>query len=344
MRAQAIGDAVAVPRRAGHWRRRRCTGLAGVAVSAAFLYFLYRTIDLPLVGRTLLAADPALLTIAVVLILPITYLRALRFFWVAPAGSLPDVREAFRLTLVSSAFNLFVPAKAGDLAKSYFVARRSDTPAGVAVAVVAYERLCDVFGLLAWCLLGWAAARPHVAGLPAGLWLVFAALALVCGVLISSERLAAVLPARFAGIAGYPRLRWLHELAAGWPNLLRGLRGRRRFIVAFSLALWLAHLFQIWMFTVALSAPISFAVCASLAAVALMAGQLPLTFAGLGARDVALVVLLSGYMTAEAAAALGLLVSTRNFLPPLVAIPLMPPYLSSAVQGLRRGRDQKRPE
>jgi uncharacterized membrane protein YbhN (UPF0104 family) len=95
--------------------------------------------------------------------------------------------------------------------------------------------------------------------------------------------------------------------------------------VPFSLLLWLTHLFQIWLFTVALSLHVPFTVCASLSAIALMAGQLPLTVAGLGTRDVALVVLLAPYMAPESAAAMGVLISTRNFIPPLIGVPFMRP-------------------
>ena len=122
------------------------------------------------------------------------------------------------------------------------------------------------------------------------------------------------------------RLRKLRALADGWPDLLAVLRGRRRWIVSFSIGLWLVHLFQMWMFTVALSVPVPTTVFVSLVAVALMAGQLPFTIAGLGARDVALVVLLSPYMAPESAAALGVLVATRNLLPPLIGLPMMGRY------------------
>ena len=74
--------------------------------------------------------------------------------------------------------------------------------------------------------------------------------------------------------------------------------------------------------------------------VALLAGQLPFTFAGLGARDIALVVLLSGYMGREAAAAMGILIATRGLVPPLLGIPMMRPYLSSAMGDARRWRRQ----
>ena len=103
----------------------------------------------------------------------------------------------------------------------------------------------------------------------------------------------------------HEKLRKLHDVADGWPRLIRELRGRRRVVVSFSLALWLTHLIQIWLFTVALSARVPFTVAASLSAVALMAAQVPFTIAGVGARDVVLVVLLASYMTPESAAAMG---------------------------------------
>ena len=107
------------------WTRPLVT-LVSVTVSGALLVTLYRSLDLSLVAHALLNADRAWLVISVGMILPITYLRAMRFYWVAPAGALPSAAEAFRLTLVASALNVFVPAKAGDLAKGYFVATRSD--------------------------------------------------------------------------------------------------------------------------------------------------------------------------------------------------------------------------
>jgi uncharacterized membrane protein YbhN (UPF0104 family) len=116
------------------------------------------------------------------------------------------------------------------------------------------------------------------------------------------------------------------------------LRGRRRWIVAYSLFLWLVHLVQIWLFTVTLGSDVPFLVCASLSVVALMAGQLPFTIAGLGSRDVVLVLLLGRYMTPESAAALGVLISTRALVPPLIGLPVMWPYLSSAVGDARQWR------
>lgn len=318
--------------------RRVGATLLSLGISAALLVVLYRSLDVRLIGQTLLGADPVWLVLSVGIILPITLLRAVRFYWVSPQGALPGVGEALRLTLAATALNVFMPAKSGDLIKSYFVATRTETPAGVSIAIIVYERLCDLFALMTWCLVGWAIGRPQVPGLPSLFWAALAGLVAVSGTLIASARLALFLRAFMARAFPHRRLKKLRKLAYGWPDLLQTLRGRRRWIVAHSLFLWLVHLIQMWLFTVTLGADVPFTVCASLSAVALMAGQIPFTIAGLGTRDVALVLLLSRYMAPEAAAAMGVLISTRNLLPPLFGVPIMWPYLSSAVGDARRWR------
>ena len=111
--------------------------LISVLASGALLTILYRSLDARQIGEALLRSDRLWLVVSVGMILPITVLRAVRFFWVAPAGALPGIGEALRLTVVASAVNVFVPAKAGDLVKSYFVARRSDTSTGLRAAAAA---------------------------------------------------------------------------------------------------------------------------------------------------------------------------------------------------------------
>jgi glycosyltransferase 2 family protein len=327
---------------AGGWKRHGARA-ASVAVSAALLFGLYRSLDVRLIGDALLKSDPLWLVVSVGLIVPITVLRALRFLWVAPPGALPGLAEATRLTLAASALNVFVPLKAGDLIKSYFVARRSDTSAGAAVAVIVYERVSDLFALLFWCVLGWVVARGTLPRAWSMAIVPLLALEVIFGTLLVSMRAASAWKTITARVLpGTGLWRKVRGLADGWPDLLAILRGRRRRILLFSLVLWLAHLSQIWLFTVTLSAPVPFAACLSLAAIALLAGQLPLTVAGLGTRDVALVFAMAPYMASETAAALAVLVSTRNLLPPLLGLPVMRPYLVSVVDEARRWQRQVR--
>jgi uncharacterized protein (TIRG00374 family) len=312
--------------------------LISLAVSTLLLVILYRSLDVRLMGQTLLSAHPLWLVFSVGLILPITVLRAVRFFLVAPPGALPSVGEALRLTLAATALNVFLPAKSGDLIKSYFVAKRSDTSAGVSIAIVVYERLCDLFALIFWCLAGWVVSRPEVPGLPSLFWGLLVVIGTAPGILISSARIALYGRELIGRTFPHTRLKKLRNVAQGWPDLLVMLRGRRRWIVGYSLFLWLVHLVQIWLFTVTLDANVPFTVCVSLSAVALMAGQLPFTIAGLGTRDVALVLLLARYMAPESAAAMGVLIATRAIVPPVIGLPVMWPYLASAIGDARRWR------
>ena len=324
-------------------RSRYRTGLVSLVASGLLLGFLYSRLDVRLIAQALLKADRAWLAISIAMILPITLLRAARFLWVAPAGALTGIGEALRLTLVASALNLFAPAKAGDLIKGYAVAKGSDTSAGVSLALVIYERLCDLFGLIFWCVLGWTIGRPTTAGLGAPFWTLLGVCGAGCAVLTLSDRAAVVLRAIVTRVRPGGRIGAMLALVEGWPDLLQLLRRRRRWIVLISLGLWLGHLFQIWLFTVALSTPVPFFVCASLSAVALMAGQVPFTLAGLGARDLALVLLMSPYMPAESAAALGILIATRGLIPALIGMPFTWPYISSLLGDVRlwrRGAEQ----
>src|SRR4029078_4892534 len=164
------------------------------------------------------------------------------------------------------------------------------------------------------------------------LWPLLGLFGAVCGVLVSSETVARLGSALVDGVlAG--RCQRVQMLANGWPALFQALGTRRPAVILLSLLLWLVHVIQIWMFTVTLSIRIPFTGCVSLTAVALMIGQLPLAFAGLGARDVALVVLMRGYVRPESAAALGLLIATRNLLPPLAALSIVPPYVARLASG-----------
>ncbi|MEQ1691359.1 MAG: lysylphosphatidylglycerol synthase transmembrane domain-containing protein [Gemmatimonas sp.] len=327
----------AVPR-AGDGRRglRHALKALSVVFSAALLVILYRSLDVRGVGVALRAAAPWWLALAVGLILPITLLRALRFKWIMPSGGVASVAEAVRITLVASALNVFLPAKTGDFAKSLIVTRRGGASGGASAAIVVYERLSDTACMIFWGILGVLVARPNLPLLPSATWSVFAGLGIVCSVLILSVRAATLLTVLPTRLLGPRRAPWLSSLVAAWPALLVSLQGRRIALALFSVFLWLVQLLQVWLFAVALSADISFAVCASVSSIALIVGQIPGTLSGIGARDMTLVLLLSAYIAPEKAAALGILTATRTLVPALLALPTLRYYLGVMVEGETR--------
>lgn len=316
----------------GAWRARRAAVLRilTMGISVALLYMLYRSIDARRVATALAGVDPGWLVLAIGLLVPITVLRAMRFRWLLPQA-LPHLWEAVRLLLVASAFNMFLPAKTGDFSKSVVIARRGGATAGMATAAVVYERLADLTGLIAWALLGRLATHT-TSVLPRSVWAIVALVGIGAAVVILSVTAARIAGGVLTALLPGKRLSRLREIVLGWPDLLVSIGPRRWLLAAFSFGLWFVQLTQIWLLTVAVGVPISFPVCIGLAAIALMVAQLPLSFNGIGIRDVAIVFLLAPFTSPDKAAAVGLLTSTRVLLPPLVAIPLLRSYMSEVMK------------
>src|SRR5688572_22145592 len=93
--------------------------------------------------------------------------------------------------------------------------------------------------------------------------------------------------------------------------------------------IWLLHLLQIWLFIFALRAACPFLANLALSPLAILAGLAPLTFAGVGTRDFALVLLYAAYFDAPTAAALGLLCTARYVLPAIGGIPFFQRHLAT---------------
>lgn len=315
--------------------RRKAALLLSVTLSALLLYALYRSIDVRGVGRVLRQADAVWVAIALGIIIPITIARAMRFTWLLPASARRGLVDATVLTLISASFNVFLPAKAGDFAKSVIIAKREGGTGPLAVAVVLYERLADLVGMLVWCVGGYFVVRPVAPLVPLVVWLGLAVTVLASATLMLSERVADLVPRAVRTLSSNARFERIVRMAEAWPSLLAGFRGRRLWLMIFSIALWFVQLFQIWLFTVAVGVHVPFGACASLAAIALIVGQLPITLGGIGTRDIALVLLLSAYMSPEQAAAVGILTTLRGILLPIAGLPLMRSYLVTAMRSNR---------
>ena len=106
-----------------------------------------------------------------------------------------------------------------------------------------------------------------------------------------------------------------------------------------SVFIWFLHLLQIWFFILALKAWTPFLANLALSPLAILAGLLPLTFAGVGTRDAALILFYQPYFAAPTAAALGLLCTSRYLLPAIGGLPFLGQYLST-VRDLRQQRDR----
>ncbi|MEO1182361.1 MAG: lysylphosphatidylglycerol synthase transmembrane domain-containing protein, partial [Cyanobacteria bacterium J06636_28] len=224
--------------------------------------------------------------------------------------------------------------KMGDIAKSYFMKERGNLSGTLSLSIVIFEKACDMLSLLLWCAFGlllypekdaffWTMTAGILGGLIFGLLMLgskgFARLGFT-----TMRRIA---PGKIGKKLASFQDSWdeMHDYFWGNPAQLTRIAGMSIFV-------WFLHLLQIWLFILALNAWAPPVISFALAPLAILAGLLPLTFAGVGTRDAALVALYAPYFSAATGAALGLLCTSRYFLPAIGGLPFLNQYLSTVKQ------------
>ena len=295
-------------------------------VSLAILAAIYWKIDTQGLGQALANSDRLWLAISLGMVIPLTGLTAWRLQLLSPVRSL-DWGEANRLILAACTLNMVLPSKMGDIAKAYFMRDRGSLDGALSLSLVVFEKACDLLSLLLWCALG-LVIYPRKDWLFALMMLaVVGGLALGLGA-IASRRIARSAFHLASAIVPPQRLDKLQTAWAAMHDYFWRDRVRLWQVASLSVLIWFLHLLQIWFFILALNAWTPFVANLALAPLAILAGLLPLTFAGVGTRDAALILFYQPYFSAPTAAALGLLCTSRYLMPAIAGLPFLGQYLS----------------
>jgi uncharacterized membrane protein YbhN (UPF0104 family) len=303
--------------------------LLSLAVSLAILGVLYWKIDVRRLVEAFRVSDPLWMTVSLTMVVPLTLLTGRRLQQLAPAKARLGFAEANRLILAASVLNMVLPSKMGDFAKAYFMRDRGGLDGPLALSLVVFEKTCDMLSLLVWCVFG-------LLVFPLEGWLFDVLTVTVAGglaaglLLLASRRFARAFfrLGRAIAVGGWRGK--LVRLEDAWNEMHIHFWGdppRLARVAATSLVIWFFHLFQIWLFTRAVRAEVPFLANLALAPLAILAGLLPLTFAGVGTRDAAIVAFYRPFLDPPAAAAVGLLCTSRYLLPALGGLPFLGRYL-----------------
>lgn len=300
--------------------------LIALAVSLIILAIIWWSVDMRAIGAAIAAADPIWLLLGLAMVVPLTLVTALRFMMLSRTPL--RLGSATRLILSASTLNLVLPSKMGDLAKSYVLTSKYGFDGKLALALVVMEKMLDMAALLFWGVLAmlWLGRDEP--------WLLLAAVAtggllLLLIVLLSPLGLSRWLIGLAARLLPGKIGRWVGGFGGEWQEAVRWFwsrRGRMLGVVAVSIALWAAHLAQFWLFAQAL-APVPFLDNMAFATLAILAGLLPLTMAGVGTRDGAILFLYRDFLAPGQAAVLGVLATLRYLLPAIAGLPFMGDYL-----------------
>ncbi|MEM1375683.1 MAG: lysylphosphatidylglycerol synthase domain-containing protein [Pseudomonadota bacterium] len=293
-----------------------------IVAALVVLAVLYAVIDLGEMGRVLAGTSWSILAWAIALLVGLVAISGLRLAALARvAGYALPGRVAIEATLAANALNLFVPGKLGDVLKAALMADPGGGTTGRATVLVAWEKLADLASLLLLAGLVLLSRQPDaVAGWAlSGLGMALVGLLLWPGAMAWAARIT-------------PRMA---PIAEGWRDIVAMLRGRPgglTVVLAITLGLWAGHLAQISLMALALGVTGDAALWAQVAAgatLAIVVGLVPITIAGLGTRDAALVLFMGPIIGTGTAAALGVLFILRYAVPALIGAPLLPRLLGA---------------
>jgi uncharacterized protein (TIRG00374 family) len=303
-----------------------------IAISLTILVLIYWRIDLSKLVQVLKNSDMGWTIIAISILIPLTMLTSWRLQQLVPAKKKLSFGEANRLVLAASGLNMVLPSKMGDIAKAYFMQKQGYMKGSLALSMVIFEKTCDMLSLLVWCVFGLVLYSQKD-------WLFWAltgvvALGLALGfVLLGSERFARLFFTTVQRIAP-PKIKdKLEKLQTSWLEMHTYFWQDKRHLIRIlliSLLIWFLNLLQIWFFILALKAWVPLLINLALAPLSILVGLLPLTFAGVGTRDAAIIVLYHPFLTTSTAAALGILFTLRYLLLALGGLPFLRQYLDFA--------------
>jgi uncharacterized protein (TIRG00374 family) len=296
-----------------------------IAVSVAILLIIYSKIDINGLLKVFQNSNIIVLIISLGMVIPITLFTSWRLQQLMPKGTSLNFIEANRLILGASVLNMVLPSKMGDIAKAYFMRDRGHLSGSLSISLVVFEKSCDMLSLLIWCVFGlmlypekdslfWTMTMAVTGGLILGL------------LLLGSRKFAQIFFEIAKKIAPKKLKEKLQNMQISWGEMHDYFWGDKQQlfkIASTSIFIWFLHLFQIWLFILALRASTPFLVNLALSPLAILAGLLPLTFAGVGTRDAALIFFYHPYFDAQTGAALGLLCTSRYFVPAIIGLPFL---------------------
>lgn len=226
------------------------------------------------------------------------------------AGYSIGFKKVFLITLANWSF-MVLPGRLGDLLKSYPL--RHEVPVNHSIVSIIIEKVIDVLSLISLIIVGSLLLREPLILTIA--MIVFLGVVLVIG-------LTRALSTRFL-------VRWFpggktRDALEHFDHMLRSLLSSRKYLyiaVASSLGNWLTNIAAVWSFYRAFHLVVPTGAVLAYLPVSIFIGLLPVTVAGMGTRDAALIQFFAPYAGAAQSLGVGILYSISAYwLPVLIGL------------------------
>ncbi len=261
--------------------------LLSLILATALLVFVLRGVDFKEVGSHISSADTLLILFAMVAYYASYAVRAARWsFMIRSIGGGIGFGTSLVLILSSYAVNCLVPAKAGDIYRSYFAAEKGSSGMFKILGTVAAERVADLICVLAAFALGAAlvfSSANFYSGLYAVseklLWSLGAAVILIFVVVTVIAKIDKVLgiliPKKFASGISPIKTGFFAAISRPWA------------VFGFTIAIWILELGCFGIALAAVGVGSDFAESLFVSSASTLSNAVPFTPGGLGAYELA---------------------------------------------------------
>lgn len=308
-------------------------------MTVALLALIFWRVDRTALLANLRSTHWAWFTLAVVMFVPQVGVIAFRWRRLVMCFAPITWGECVRIVLASATMNLVLPSKLGDLSKGVFLKRTGTLDLKRAMNIVVFEKMLDVAALALMMLGGVALMLACDGATPLQRHAAIVAGAAGAAAVAAVAAVYFIPMTAFPGfrralewLGGKPRLKKLHDLVLAGHEVITMLqsRGARRGrIVAYSLLIWVLHLAQIYFFFLCLGVRPDPGQYMSLVPLAIFIGLVPVTIAGFGTRDAAIISLFAQYPP-SLMFGIALYINLRYIVPAIAGIPFLNRYISYA--------------
>ena len=286
--------------------------LLSFAVSAVFLFLIYRKIDVAALAGTLKGANWKYFLVYILLFFPQIAVATLRWQDILSKVNHYPVSyfHALQMVIGSYSANLIIPAKMGEMVRVFWVDKSKSRYQPL--VLVLFEKIWD---LLSVYLIAYIALLFLIRGHASYTMLFwYATLANVVGIIV----VAGIFLYRSKSRKEGGRLRKFIDAPL---YLVVENRNRLLQITFWSILLWLIQLLQFYymflVFDIHLSLPLAFAG----GGLGVLAGAVVVSIGGIGPRDAALIWFYTGIVAKEILVSVGIISVFRIVVPALMGLP-----------------------
>lgn len=282
-----------------------------LAVTLLIFYLLFQRIDYLSLKKVLLNANLLYLAIAFLIILLVPIFSAKKWQSMVKAMNYSlSFKDSFKIIMAALPVSAVTPAKSGDLIRAYYL--KNKVPPAQTMGAVITERFIDALVLAFYSLIG--------------------ALILKNGLILTISLSVILLIFLFFLVINkikLPFLKWQQKLENFlYVSKIFIHRPQKLFPVLFyALILWSIPILEAKLLFLALGVNISLFYIAAAFPLAIFVGLIPITIAGMGTRDSAIIYLFSAWAGSSVCLGVGLLYSFFAYwFLALLGLPIMKKY------------------